>query len=812
MSSSRAALHVLLLTVIVSTVPGVQRNTVTPDRGTTLNISTTQVRGCKVCTGAGGSRQCTTSLLLKDNKPVQVEFDCSRPQDVFSVEVVRNIECSTKSCSSHIIQADSGSLPLQDFARRFTWNLNTSALKAFKIDFTSVGLRQINASERCPDRHSYTIHALQSSGDVAVGTYCRTGPIRSAQILNQGSFAVEVPAGQKLQNGWFDVSVGEEIKSLAKITLTLPKGTSSAELLSPNYPGSFPDDDVMEWYFQVPDKHKTTVEFLKLTQPLCRKKDTEVVYQSRGGPSSGLRLTDTQPQRKGNFTLTLRNCEMDRSRAGSPGLSLSLRVSTSSQVSCKVDVSKMEGLSLHIEKQRSASDCQMRVNSALRETITVTSNSELTFQHCLPEDVQVTATRVIECRQLKDCSNTAVHLSVPLLPPCLPAPLSSVTWTLRPPEHSTVELTAPAGNLKQCLPGQRCNDSFIIKMTEDDGTTVGRYCPNGVIQKVQVRTNVSVSVSGTLGGKATPVLYAKMKGAISERYIFSVSPKRDAPALLASPGWPEGMKSYSTVSWIVTVPPKMEAHLMFANLSQPKCSNRHTNIRVQRVGRLEEDYSRREDETPEEEITVSASFYLNMSNCMPERGQFSVITKITLQKSINRLLTIILSVVASLLVIFVIVLVVVCVVIRKKKKKLSQQVSIYNPNGTIFLPGLNGFPETRQDNDEHEYASIEDTLVYTHLLRKGKEICVYRDFDTYQPFTGRMDSQRPLVSKDSIADDRQASKQPFSISSQQAPPLPIRPLSHDQRLVDNVIYQGEGQSDEERSPSLGPRLEPEGGN
>ena len=119
--------------------------------------------------------------------------------------------------------------------------------------------------------------------------------------------------------------------ALAKITLTLPKGTSSAELLSPNYPGSFPDDDVMEWYFQVPDKHKTTVEFLKLTQPLCRKKDTEVVYQSRGGPSSGLRLTDTQPQREGNFTLTLRNCEMDRSRAGSPGLSLSLRVSTSSQ-------------------------------------------------------------------------------------------------------------------------------------------------------------------------------------------------------------------------------------------------------------------------------------------------------------------------------------------------------------------------------------------------------------------------------------------------------------------------------------------------
>lgn len=72
---------------------------------------------------------------------------------------------------------------------------------------------------------------------------------------------------------------------------------------------------------------------------------------------------------------------------------------------------------------------------------------------------------------------------------------------------------------------------------------------------------------------------------------------------------------------------------MFANLSQPKCAVRHTSIRVQRFGCPEEDYSRREDEEAESEITVSESFYLNMSNCMPERGDFSVITKITLRKS-----------------------------------------------------------------------------------------------------------------------------------------------------------------------------------
>ncbi|XP_034554195.1 CUB domain-containing protein 1a [Notolabrus celidotus] len=823
MPSSRVTLQIVLLTVFFFTVSGAQKLTITPDRGTTINISSSsssQVKGCQVCTAPG---RCSTSILLKDSTHYILEFKCSRPQDVFSVEIVRNIECTTRSCTSNIIQADYGSLPLLDFNRKFTWNLKASSLKAFKIDFNNAGFRQINSLERCLDKHSYTLQASQTTGNVVVGKYCRTGPIHSAQVLDRGSFSLDVPAGQKLQTGQLDVSVGEEIKSLAKMTVMLPKGTSSAELLSPNYPESFPDDDVMEWYFQVPDKHKATVQFLKVVQPRCLKKEAAVEYHSKGRGALVLRLSDSQPeQNQGNFSLTLRNCEMDRRRTDSPGLSLNLRVSSSSKsipaVTCKVDVNRMEGLSLHIEKLRPASDCKMKINSVLKEKITVTSNSDLTFQDCQPDDVRVSATRVIECSRLKDCPQTPVRLPCyPSMPSCLPTPLSSVTWTLRPPQHGTVELTSPSGPLKQSLPGQPCNDSFIIKATEDDGNTIGHFCPQGTIQKIQIHTNVTVTVS-VLGTKATRtslkhVLEARLKEEITERYIFTVFPKRDAPVLLATPGWPSGMKSSSTVSWIVTVPKKMEAHLMFTNLNQPKCSNRHTNIRVQRVGRLEEDYSRREDEEAEEEITVSESFYLNMSNCMPERGDFSVITKITLQKSQNLLLTIILSVVAALLAIFVIVLVLVCVVIRKKKKKLNQQVSIYNPNGISFLPGNNGFPKSREDNESHVYASIEDTLVYTHLLKKGREIGVYGEFETYRPFAGHSDSQKPLVSKDGEDDNRQVGTyRPFQYPSQQAPPLPVRPPSHVDPMVENEIYQTEGQSEEERSPNLGPRMEPEGGN
>lgn len=111
--------------------------------------------------------------------------------------------------------------------------------------------------------------------------------------------------------------------------MTLPKGKSSVELLSPNYPESFPDDDVMEWYFELPHNHKAVVQLLKVIQPYCLKKSVAMEYNATG--VSVRSLTDPQPdQSKGNFTMKLRNCEMDRRRAGSPGLSLSFKVSSSS--------------------------------------------------------------------------------------------------------------------------------------------------------------------------------------------------------------------------------------------------------------------------------------------------------------------------------------------------------------------------------------------------------------------------------------------------------------------------------------------------
>lgn len=215
---------------------GVRALTIAPNRDSTISIRSRQGNGCKVCTGSGRSQQCSTYITVNDSTPMSVAFDCSNPEAVFNVEIIQNIGksgrgqtgqarstvltialnifsvCSTTSCNSHIIQDDHGSLPLEGFDRKFTWLLKASPPKALKIDFARTGLRQTNVTDGCRDGHLYTLQAFQATGSVVVGKYCRGGQIASAQILDQGSFSVDVPAGEKLQRDLFDVRVGDEIK------------------------------------------------------------------------------------------------------------------------------------------------------------------------------------------------------------------------------------------------------------------------------------------------------------------------------------------------------------------------------------------------------------------------------------------------------------------------------------------------------------------------------------------------------------------------------------------------------------------------
>ncbi|KAK1794986.1 hypothetical protein P4O66_010175, partial [Electrophorus voltai] len=409
---------------------------------------------------------------------------------------------------------------------------------------------------------------------------------------------------------------------------------------------------------------------------------------------------------------------------------------------CNVDLTKEEGLLIHIKKKKPTSACILKLNSHAQETVTIRSEktSYLSFIDCLEQDLLLTINKTLACPQQTNCLFSGVSLKVPALEKCLLGVLEQVTWHLYASQHGTVELMSPMGGLQQLLPGQTCNGSAFLTVSEDEpqGITVGQFCPQGPIQKVQIRvTNLTVSAcpnGNDLRKISYPLLNVSFTKMIGESYIFTVLPKKDMAVLLATPAWPAGMRPHSTVSWIVTFSSKVQAHVGFSNISRLTCQNRYACIKVQKQGSWDHLYSWKEDEKPKD-IVVKESFYLNMSNCMPLKGAFSVVSQITLQTSKDVLVNIIISVVILLL-LLLIISTVVCV-IRKKKKQKASMVSVYNPNGHVFLPGLHGIPQTTEDEDFHIYHCIDDTLVYGHLLKDGMKINqfeeptvdVYRDFN-----------------------------------------------------------------------------------
>ncbi|XP_041962885.1 CUB domain-containing protein 1a isoform X1 [Alosa sapidissima] len=836
----KAACFLLLFGVFASPVWSVtdsHKLTLAVHPGTVVNINRTEASGskCTVCVGEGSKMSCQPWAALAEAGKVSVTFTCTNPWDVFIVEIIKKIECKAKPCKHLVMPTDSQ--PLFEFNRTFHWCLRAPVRMTFHVDFSKMGLTQIAPSETCPDGHTYSLVALETTKNVQLGSFCASGTISGIQILNGGKVVLMVPGRQKLEAKDVNVFWGEDIKSLAIVNVGLPSDQSSQEFFSPDYPSSFPDDDLMTWNFNVPSGHEATVQFLDYSEPRCLKKEPGAEYKYED-LTVVRKLSDKQPTgEEGSFALSLRNCEMDvvRSRAEALGLTLHFRVSsirTGSEETCIVDLSKESSLSVHIAKKGTDSSCKLKLDSISVESIIVPpgKKSILSFRDCPEEDLLLTINKTIGCQQLRDCPSRPVPLIVPSLERCLPQSLNTVHWNLQAPEHGAVELWAYVGNLQQSLPGQECNSSVQFSVAKSDGTAIGQFCPGGIISEVQVHGNITVSASpgNDLFLRRTFQTFFKVSFAkeITETYIFHIAPMKDVTSVLASPGWPGGMKPYSTASWIATVPATLEVHLSFTKVSQPKCSVRHTSIQVQTLGSREEMYSRREDEVGDSEIVIPESFYLNMSNCLPEKNSFSVMAEITPMKPRRLLLIIIVAVVGVLLMGMIIALVAVCVVIRKKKKQLAQQVSIYNPNGHSFLPGLHGLPKTvDNDDDVHIYDYIEDTLVYGHLLRDESKMDEYGKpaVDTYQPFNGPTDTM-PLKDPEPLsgepngdADTEVGVYRPFVPPAETAAPA-SRPAAAQEgtdsqlgeRLMEKELYSsggGEGGSDAPLSPCsevLGP--------
>ncbi|MBN3274712.1 CDCP1 protein, partial [Polyodon spathula] len=774
---------------------------------TTITIrSSFPKANCSVCVLKDKQSSCSSELRLQPRENRTYSFSCPDPHKFFSIEITKSTVCISNFYSTEVKELLTLTFP--KFNNTLIWDIGFSEHKALVLDFLGLGLRQIKPSESCPDHLTYSIHTYLTADIQSIGTFCRRGPVSKIRVDKGVRVSLQVSGKEKVDEPGFSMAVGPPIKKCCIIEVNLLLG-SSVNLLSPNYPLSFSDDDIMSWVFTVPDNNKADVLFLNYTQPTCSKKRVSVEYALPGSQFTKRKsLTNPQPSSiSGNFTMQLENCEMVRSNPGR--LSLEFRVEVfneSHQNHFWIDLQKEKGINVTIKQKKVNPNCQFCDGAACQPEITLQSGKKtrIMFKDCNLEELGMVVTKDIGCYNWEKCPVKEMPVKVPSSLAKLPVPLESLTWQLRAPAESTIVLNPGEAKLKHLLPGETCMEGFYYRLVEEDESELGRFCPQGSIEKVQIHSNIFVALMATDRGNYSKILEpfftVSIEKEITESYIFTVSPELGVMSYLVTPNWPEGMAPLSSVSWKVSVPSGHMVQVSFLNTTQPQCRQSHTSISIKEQSSVEEKFSRREDELLPDHQTMMEDFWLNMSNCKPEATKmtFKVMCRVTLIKKQDDLpMKIAIGTVSALLVIVAFIVIISCVM--KKKKKNKPETSIYNPNVNTFFPGHPLFSKGRRDNDSHIYTTIDETVMYGPLLSRPG-LRTLPEVDVYRPFEGPVGDRPPTpppffnLGKSKGVGPEVDVYRPFLGPVGDEPPIPIfnREASMeavaDSCLVDNELY------------------------
>ncbi|KAI2655767.1 CUB domain-containing protein 1 [Labeo rohita] len=669
----------LLFGFFLSSVPeltGSAELSVAVELGTTIRINSSLQTNCKVCIKQGTQQLCQSAVVLKST--TLLDFSCSLPENVFTVQIIRdnvfNIEPKEHNA-------------LQKFNRTFIWNLKPTATQILHLNFSRTGLRQIHPTDSCPDKHVYML----TVENVNIGRFCQNGTIRQIDVRKDGKLSLEVSGGRTLDAKVIGVSLGRLVNSLANIHVVLPERSSTQDFFTPN---AFPESAETMWYFTVPQAYYTDVRILDYTVPTCLQPENipTMKYTWQGKDPLVKLMNVSQPSvEPGNFNLSIQNCKMSVPQPPSQALMVHFQISAikRSKGQCEGDLPEKQAVQIRVMKKDPKSTCVLKLDSVIMDTITIASGNHFVLNSfdCNKDEIELTVNQTIECKEWKDCASTPFPLIFNYEQQCIPGVLKTIIWHLHGPQNSAVELQSPAGDLRHCLPEDKCNSIILLNVSHvNSSITLGQFCPRGTIEKIQIRESkiaitASVRSFNDRNLATKPFLTYSYTQAISgnfysllfclphtEDYIFTVAPKMDNPTVLATPAWPSGMKPSSTVSWIVNLEPQFKSNLMFRNVSQPKCKEVHTNIAVQTIRSQKTLYSTKKD-VKIKDLLVPESFYLNMTNCKSPTGAFRAVVEITQQ------------------------------------------------NGT----SLHGFPKTPEEEDPHTYAYIDETLVYSHLLEEKEE-------------------------------------------------------------------------------------------
>lgn len=138
---------------------------------------------------------------------------------------------------------------------------------------------------------------------------------------------------------------------------------------------------------------------------------------------------------------------------------------------------------------------------------------------------------------------------------------------------------------------------------------------------------------------------------------------------------------------------------------------------------------------------------------------------------------------------------------KKKQDKKNKESSIYIGTGNFFRPGDMHFTKTRSDNESHVYDSIDETMVYGHLLGDSSYADSLQDnykgmqVDSYQTFTGPSDGDLPVIQEPDHEPEMDQYKPFLDPSESFHPARPRTPIDRqeslgfqDRRMVDNELY------------------------
>ncbi|XP_059423237.1 CUB domain-containing protein 1-like isoform X2 [Carassius carassius] len=724
---------------------------------TTILINSAHTNtNCSVCIRQDTQQLCQSSVLLRSD--TLLDFNCSQPENVFTVQIIRDNVMYNIEPKEHDA--------FQKFNRTFIWNLKPPDTKTLHLNFSSTGLQQIQPTDSCPDKHVYML-AVQN---VSVGRFCPNGSIRQVDVCNIGILSLEVSGGRALDKKVIGLSMGPLINSLANFHVVLPERSSIQDFFTPI---AFPEDAETMWYFTVPHTYYTDVHILSYTVPTCLQPENipTMKYTWQGEEPLVKLMNVSQPLvEPGNFNLSIKNCKLSGPQPPSQDLMVHFQISAikRSKGQCEGDLPEKQVLQICVNKKEKTT-CVLKLDSVMMDTITIASGNHFVLDSfdCHKDDIELTVNQTIECKEWRDCASTPFPLTFNYDQQCIPGVLKTIIWLLQGPQNSAVELQTPAGDLRYCPPEDKCNSILLLNVSHvTSGMTLGQFCPKGTIQKIQIRESM-IAISASVMSfndwnlATKPFLTYSFTQDISEHYIFTVAPKMDNPTVLATPAWPSGMKASSTVSWIVNLESQFKSNVKFRNVSQPKCKEVHTNIAVQTIRSQKTLYSTKKDKKIND-LLVPESFYLNMTNCKSPTGAFRAMMEITLQNSSNELLGIILSIVGVVLVI--ITAVGICFFLRKKKRNRAPPVSVYNPSEHTFLPGLHGIPKAQDEEDPHTYVYIDESLIYSHLLKDDNEKEEYDEATAdesdlkldYPPLNNPALAERPIRKDENLVTESNA--------------------------------------------------------